>query len=104
MLERIPDAELELPVEEFQALEPEIAALANSPDSLIGMVAAGHGVFLGPELSIRGKQEAWRSAGDFYPLTGPDNHCDLLAIWKKQCPTEPTVYNFIDVLVAELIS
>jgi DNA-binding transcriptional LysR family regulator len=84
--------------------EPEIAALANSPDSLIGMVAAGHGVFLGPELSIRGKQEAWRSAGDFYPLTGPDNHCELLAIWKKQCPIEPTVSNFIDVLVAELIS
>jgi DNA-binding transcriptional LysR family regulator len=84
--------------------EPEIAALANSPDSLIGMVAAGHGVFIGPELSIRGKQEAWRSAGDFYPLTEPDHHCELLAIWKKQCPMEPIVSNFIDVLVAELVS
>jgi len=30
--------------------EPDIAALADSPDSLIGMVAAGRGVFVGPEV------------------------------------------------------
>jgi DNA-binding transcriptional LysR family regulator len=88
----------------YGGFEPEIGALGNSPDSLIGMVAAGHGVFLGPELSIRGKQEAWRSAGDLYPLTEPDSHCELLAIWKKQWPMPPTVSNFIDVLVAELNS
>jgi DNA-binding transcriptional LysR family regulator len=68
------------------------------------MVAAGHGVFLGPELSIRGKQEAWKSAGDFYPLAEPDSHCELLAIWKKQSPMEPIVSHFMDVLVAELNS
>ena len=88
----------------FGGFEPEIAALSNSPYSLIGMVAAGRGVFLGPELSIRGKHEAWRSAGDFYPLTEPESHCELLAIWKKQSPMEPIVSNFIDVLVAEVDS
>jgi DNA-binding transcriptional LysR family regulator len=84
----------------FGGFEPEIAALANSPDSLTGMVAAGRGVFVGPELGIRGREESWRSAGDFYPLTEPECHCELFAIWKKQCPTEPMISNFIDVLVA----
>jgi LysR family transcriptional regulator, benzoate and cis,cis-muconate-responsive activator of ben and cat genes len=84
--------------------EPEIAALADSPDSLIGMVAAGRGVFVGSEVGIRGRQEAWRSAGDFYLLTEPESHFELLAIWKKQSPMEPIVSNFIDVLVAELKS
>ena len=37
--------------------EPEIGALANSPDSLISMVAAGRGVFVGPKfLSVAGLQ------------------------------------------------
>jgi DNA-binding transcriptional LysR family regulator len=87
--------------------EPDILALANSVESLIGMVAAGRGVFVGPEIGIRGKQEAWISAGDFYPLTEPESYCDLesycelSAIWKKQWPMEPIISNFIDVLVAE---
>jgi DNA-binding transcriptional LysR family regulator len=81
--------------------EPDIVALADSVESLIGMVAAGRGVFLGPEIGILGKQEAWRSAGDFYPLTEPESHCELSAIWKKQWPMEPIISNFIDVLVAE---
>jgi DNA-binding transcriptional LysR family regulator len=87
--------------------EPDIVALADSVESLIGMVAAGRGVFVGPEIGIRGKQEAWSSAGDFYPLTEPEgyceleSYCELSAIWKKQWPMEPIISNFIDVLVAE---
>jgi DNA-binding transcriptional LysR family regulator len=84
--------------------EPEIAALADSPDSLIGMVAAGRGVFLGPEAGIRGRQETWRAAGDIYLLTESDSHFELFAIWKKKCPMERTVSEFIDVLVTELKS
>ena len=64
--------------------EPNFAALTNSPEGLTGMVAAGHGVFVGPEIGIRARQESWRAAGDFYPLTEPESHCELLAIWKKQ--------------------
>jgi DNA-binding transcriptional LysR family regulator len=82
--------------------EPDIAALADSPDSLIGMVAAGRGVYVGPEVGIRGRQEAWRLAGDFYLLTEPESHFGLFAIWKKQCPMEPIISKFIDVLVGEL--
>jgi DNA-binding transcriptional LysR family regulator len=81
--------------------EPDIAALADSPDSLIGMLAAGRGVFIGPEVGIRARQEPWTSAGDFYPLTDPESQCELLAIWKKQWPMEPIISNFIDILVAE---
>jgi DNA-binding transcriptional LysR family regulator len=82
--------------------EPEIAALADSHDSLIGMVAAGRGVFLGAEVSIRGRQEPWRSAGDIYVLTEPGSIFELFAIWKKQSQVEPTISTFLDVLVAEL--
>jgi DNA-binding transcriptional LysR family regulator len=84
--------------------EPEIAALADSADSLIGMVAAGRGVFVGPEVAIRGRLEPWRSAGDFYLLTEPESHFELFAIWKIQCPMLPIISKFIDVLVAELKS
>jgi DNA-binding transcriptional LysR family regulator len=60
--------------------EPEIAAVADSPDSLIMMVAAGRGVFVGAEVSIRGRQESWRSAGDIYVLTEPGSIFELFAI------------------------
>ena len=84
--------------------EPEIGALADSSDSLIGMVAAGRGVFVGAEVSIRGRQESWRSAGDIYVLTEPGSIFELFAIWKKQSQVEPTVSKFIETLVAELKS
>ena len=87
---------------QFGGFEPEIAALADSPDSLIGMVAAGRGVFVGPEVSIRGRQQPWRSAGDIYVLTEPGSIFELFAIWKKQSQVESIISNFIDVLVAEL--
>ena len=82
--------------------EPEIAALADSHDSLIGMVAAGRGVFVAPEGAIRGRLETWNSAGDFYLLTEPESHFELFAIWKKQCPMEPIISKFLDALVAEV--
>jgi DNA-binding transcriptional LysR family regulator len=84
--------------------EPEIGALADSSDSLIGMVAAGRGVYVEPEVAIRGRAEAWRSAGDIYVLTEPGSIFELFAIWKKQSQVEPIIANFIDVLVAELKS
>jgi DNA-binding transcriptional LysR family regulator len=82
--------------------EPEIAALADSPDSLIGLVAAGRGVYVGTEVAFRGRQEPWRSAGDFYLFTEPESHFELFAIWKKQCPMEPIISKFIDALLADL--
>jgi DNA-binding transcriptional LysR family regulator len=84
--------------------EPDIAPLADSGDSLIGMVAAGRGVFAGPELAIRSRLESWRSAGDIYLLPGPESHCELLAIWKKQSQVEPIISQFIEVMVMELDS
>lgn len=80
--------------------EPEITAVADSDDSLIGMVAAGRGVFVGPEVAIRGRLETWRSAGDFHLLTEPESHFELFAIWKRHSQVEPIISKFIDVLVA----
>jgi DNA-binding transcriptional LysR family regulator len=84
--------------------EPEIAALANSHEGLIGMVAAGRGVFVGPEIAIRATEESSRSVGDYYLSTEPGSHFELLAIRKKQSQLEPTISEFIDLLVAELKS
>jgi DNA-binding transcriptional LysR family regulator len=88
----------------FGGFEPEIAASGNSPESLIGMVAAGRGVFVGPELDMRGREESWRSVGDFYLLSEPGSYFELFAIWKKQSQLEPTISKFIDLLFAELKS
>jgi DNA-binding transcriptional LysR family regulator len=68
------------------------------------LVAAGRGIFVGPELTIRGREEIWRSAGDYNLLTEPESFFELCAIWKKQSQVEPTVSEFIDVPVAELKS
>jgi LysR family transcriptional regulator, benzoate and cis,cis-muconate-responsive activator of ben and cat genes len=74
--------------------EPEIGALANSPDSLISMVAAGRGVFVGPQIGAEGRT----AAIDFYPLTEAEIHFELFAIWKKQPEVPPTISKFIEVL------
>jgi DNA-binding transcriptional LysR family regulator len=43
--------------------EPKIAALANSHESLIGMVAAGRGVFVGPEICYSRKRTKLEISG-----------------------------------------
>jgi DNA-binding transcriptional LysR family regulator len=78
----------------FGKFEPEIAALANSADSLVSMVAAGRGVFVGPEIGFRGRT----AAIDFYFLTEPKSQFELFAIWKKQAQIAPTISKFIEVL------
>jgi DNA-binding transcriptional LysR family regulator len=88
--------------ERFGGFEPDITALADSADSLIGMVAAGRGVFVGPEVSIRGRLGPWTSAGDIYLLSEPESHFELFAIWKGDRPMEPIVSQFLDVVTAEL--
>ena len=82
----------------FGGFEPEITALADSFDSLIGMVAAGRGIFVGPEVAISGRLELWKSAGDIYLLTEPESHFELFAIWKKQSQMGPIISKFLDVL------
>ena len=79
---------------QFGNFQPEIEQLANSPESLISMVAAGRGVFVAPEIGVRG----WSAAIDFYLLTELGNHFELVAIWKKQNQIIPTIAEFIEVL------
>jgi DNA-binding transcriptional LysR family regulator len=82
--------------------EPEIEMSADSPESLISMVAAGRGVFVGAELGIRGREETWKAAVDFSLLAEPGSCFELFVIWKKQSQLEPTLAKFIDLLVAEV--
>jgi DNA-binding transcriptional LysR family regulator len=86
--------------ERFGGFEPDITALADSVDSIIGMVAAGRGVFVGSEASIRGRLEPWTSAGDIYQLS--ECYLEQFAIWKGQTPLEPIVSQFIEAVTAEL--
>jgi DNA-binding transcriptional LysR family regulator len=74
--------------------EPEIGALANSPDSLVSMVAAGRGVFVGPQIGVEGRT----AAINFYPLTEAEIQFELFAVWKKQPHVAPTISKFIEVL------
>ena len=78
----------------FGRFEPEIGALANSPESVVSMVAAGRGVFIGPEIPIRGRT----AAIDFYPLTEANSPFELFTIWKKQSQMAQTISKFIEVL------
>jgi DNA-binding transcriptional LysR family regulator len=57
------------------------------------MVAAGRGVFVGPEIVRR-----WTAAIDFYLLTELESQFELFAIWKKQSQVAPTIFKFIEVL------
>lgn len=82
--------------------EPEIGTLADSPESVVSLVAAGRGVFVGAELGIRGREENWRSAIDFRLLTEPGSCFELFLIWKKQSQLEPTIAKFNELLAAEV--
>jgi DNA-binding transcriptional LysR family regulator len=81
--------------------EPDIAAVANSADSLAGMLAAGRGIYVGAELGILAREQVWRSVSDYYPLIEPESHIDWFAIWKKATRVEPAILNFIDILVTD---
>jgi len=58
------------------------------------MIAAGRGVFLGPEIGIGGRT----AAIDFYRLNEGDNLFELFTIWKKQSEGAPTIHKFIELL------
>ncbi|MBV9734069.1 MAG: LysR family transcriptional regulator [Verrucomicrobia bacterium] len=83
------------------SFQPDIAAVANSADSLAGMVAAGRGIYVGAELGILAREQVWGPVSDYYPLTEPESHIDWFAIWKKAARVQPAISNFIDILVAE---
>jgi DNA-binding transcriptional LysR family regulator len=78
----------------FGRFEPEFEAIADSLESLVSMIAAGRGVFAGPEIAIRGRT----AAIDFYLLTEFESEFELFAIWKKQSQIDPTISKFIEVL------
>ena len=78
----------------FGGFEPEIEAIANSADSVVSMVAAGRGVFVGPEIGVR----SYTAMLDFYLFAELESQVELFAIWKKQSKIIPTIFEFIDVL------
>ena len=79
---------------QFGKFEPAIERLANSPESLLSILAAGRGVFVCPEIGVRG----WSAVIDFHLLTELESHFELVAIWKKKNQIVPTIAEFIEVL------
>jgi LysR family transcriptional regulator, benzoate and cis,cis-muconate-responsive activator of ben and cat genes len=74
--------------------EPEIGAIVNSRESLVGMIAAGREIFLGPEIGI-GSQTA---AIDFHRLNESEIQFELFTIWKRQSEGTPAIDKFIELL------
>jgi LysR family transcriptional regulator, benzoate and cis,cis-muconate-responsive activator of ben and cat genes len=78
----------------FGGFEPEIGAIADSPESLVSMAAAGRGVLLYPEIAIRDRI----AAIDFYRFNERENQFEIFTIWKKQPEVAPTIHKFVEVL------
>jgi DNA-binding transcriptional LysR family regulator len=74
--------------------EPKIGPRVNSPESLVSMIAADRGVFLGVELGTR----TGAATTNFHPLNEQDNQFELSAIWKQQSRGALVVSTFIEVL------
>ena len=72
--------------------EPQLGPRANSPESLVSMIAAGRGVFLGTALGMREREGAIA----FHVLNEPENHFELSANWRKQSDAAQTIQQFID--------
>jgi LysR family transcriptional regulator, benzoate and cis,cis-muconate-responsive activator of ben and cat genes len=83
---------------QFGGFEPEIGAMADSPESLISMIAAGRGVFLGLEIGLRGRT----APIDFHLLAELAGQMEIVARWKKQSQAVPTILKFVDVLQQEV--
>ena len=66
----------------------------DSRESLVSMIAAGRGIFLGPEIGIGGRI----AAIDFHRLNERHNQFELFTIWKKQSEGVPTIHKFIELL------
>ena len=66
----------------------------DSRESLVSMIAAGRGIFLGPEIGVGGLT----AAIDFYRLNERHNQFELFTIWKKQSEGAPTIHKFIELL------
>src|SRR6266446_4438130 len=83
---------------QFGGFEPEIGAMADSPESVISMIAAGRGVFLGLEIGLRGRT----APIDFHLLAELAGQMEIVARWKKQSQAVPTILKFVDVLQQEV--
>jgi DNA-binding transcriptional LysR family regulator len=82
----------------FGGFKPEIGAMADSPESVISMIAAGRGVFLGVEIALRGRT----APIDFHRLAELAGQIEIVARWKKQSQALPTIMKFVDVLQQEV--
>jgi hypothetical protein len=72
--------------------------MADSPESLISMIAAGRGVFLGLEIGLHGRTAPM----DFHLLAELAGQMEIGARWKKQSQAVPTILKFVDVLQQEV--
>jgi DNA-binding transcriptional LysR family regulator len=74
--------------------EPTFLPVGNTLESLMSMVAAGRGVFVTPEITLRG-----RVAGvNFYVLKGSQSEFELSLLRRKNAEPLATVDNFVKIL------
>jgi DNA-binding transcriptional LysR family regulator len=74
--------------------EPTFLAVGNTFESIISMVAAGRGVFLSPEITVRDRV----SGVSFHVLKGSKGEFELFLIRRMEPEPAATVNNFVKIL------
>jgi DNA-binding transcriptional LysR family regulator len=74
--------------------DPTFLLVGNTFEALMSMVAAGRGVFLTPEITLRGRA----SGVSFYVLKGSKSEFGLSLLRRKNAEPLATVDNFVKIL------
>ena len=74
--------------------EPTLLPVGNTLESLMSMVAAGRGVFLAPEITVRDRA----SGVNFHVLKGSKGEFELFLVRRKEPEPAATVNNFVKIL------
>ena len=78
----------------YGGFEPKLLPVGNTADSLVSMVAAGRGVFLRPEIALRGRT----LAVNYYVLSETETRYEIYLVGRKNSDQVATVNNFVNIL------
>ena len=79
----------------YGGFEPKLLPVGNTADSLMSMVAAGRGVFLRPEIALRGRT----LAVNYYVLPATETRYEIYLVGRKNSDELATVNNFVNILL-----
>jgi DNA-binding transcriptional LysR family regulator len=78
----------------YGRFEPKLLPVGNTADSLMSMVVAGRGVFLRPEIALRGRT----LAVSYYVLPETETRYEIYVVGRKNSGQVATANNFLNIL------